>query len=100
MAYGPHLRKKVIKEKSHCSICGANHIRPDVCHIIDKREWCEKVGAEQIINAIPLCPNCHRMFDEQLRPHLHQALTVFGVIGLPSSWSKSNKVTEKQAVIA
>jgi len=42
------------------------------------------------INGIPLCPNCHRVFDEVLRPYLYRALSAFGATGLPKSWTASN----------
>ena len=44
-------------------------------------------------NGIPLCPNCHRVFDEVLRPYLYRALVKYGCKGVPESWSKSNKMT-------
>jgi hypothetical protein len=42
---------------------------------------------------MPLCPNCHRIFDEVLRPSLFSALNEFGAQGLPKCWSKNNKLT-------
>ncbi|MGH7184220.1 MAG: HNH endonuclease [Nitrospiraceae bacterium] len=38
-------------------------------------------------NGIPLCPNCHRVFDEILRPLFYRAITGFG--GIPKSWGKT-----------
>jgi hypothetical protein len=60
---------------------------------IDKKEWKAQVGSDRQANGIPLCPNCHRVFDEMLRPYLHRVLDKLGVTGLPKSWRKSNKLT-------
>jgi hypothetical protein len=60
-------------------MCGAKHIRPDAAHIIDEKEWKskDKKGNDSKFNGIPLCPNCHRVFDEVLRPRLYKALQDF-----------------------
>lgn len=66
---------------------------PDAVHIIDEKEWKRQVGSDRQCNGIPLCPNCHRVFDEILRPYLHKALHTFGATGLPNSWKGNNKIT-------
>jgi predicted restriction endonuclease len=66
---------------------------PDAVHIIDEKEWKQRIGSDRQINGIPLCPNCHRVFDEVLRPYLYRALSAFGIKGLPESWQKNNKLT-------
>jgi predicted restriction endonuclease len=75
---------------------------PDAVHIIDEKEWKAKIGCDRQVNGIPLCPNCHRVFDEVLRPFLHRALSAFGATGLPLGWQKSNKlsVTEQDLGLA
>ena len=75
-------------------MCGAVYPPPDAVHIIDEKEWKKKIGHDSQVNGIPLCPNCHRVFDEYLRPKLHQALTQFGVKKLPDSWRRSNKLSD------
>jgi predicted restriction endonuclease len=72
---------------------GKTYPLPDAVHIIDEKEWKSKLHQDSKINGIPLCPNCHRVFDEVLRPYLHRALDKFGACGLPTSWKKSNKIT-------
>ena len=71
-------------------MCGTGYPLPDAVHIIDEKEWKAKLGSDRQSNGIPLCPNCHRVFDEVLRPYLHRALKAFG--GVPESWKKSNKI--------
>ena len=74
-----------------CVFCGRDHLRPDAVHIVDEKEWVQKIGHDSKINGMPLCPNCHRSFDEIIRPKLFQALKAFGSANLPKSWEKSNK---------
>jgi hypothetical protein len=72
---------------------GIEYPLPDAVHIIDASEWKAAVGSDRQVNGIPLCPNCHRVFDEILRPYLHRALAEFGAKNLPKSWAKSNKIS-------
>ena len=65
----------------------------DAVHIIDEKEWKKRKGHDSKKNGIPLCPNCHRVFDEILRPYLHRALHEFGSKDLPKTWEKNNKLT-------
>ena len=65
----------------------------DAVHIIDKKEWVQRKKQDSQKNGIPLCPNCHRVFDEVLRPYLHRALHDFGVRDLPECWKRNNKLT-------
>lgn len=101
-AFNPDIARKIVKDKETgeyrpCAMCGRKDIRPDAAHIIDKDEWMENSAQDmdRQVNGIPLCPNCHRVFDERLKPVLYQALTEYGADGLPEGWKKSNKKSEK-----
>ena len=72
-------------------MCGTGYPQPDAVHIIDDKEWKAKLGSDRQSNGIPLCPNCHKVFDEVPRPYLYQALKAFG--GVPECWKKNNKIT-------
>jgi predicted restriction endonuclease len=98
MAFHSDVKRKIVRDrktgKHHpCVMCGATYPLPDAVHIIDEKEWKAKLGSDRQTNGIPLCPNCHRVFDEVLRPYLFRALHEFGVTGLPNSWKKNNKLT-------
>ena len=97
MPFNPGVKRLVVRDKTGkhlpCVMCGKTYPLPDAVHIVDEKEWKSKLGQDSKINGIPLCPNCHRVFDEVLRPYLHRALDKFGVSGLPNSWKKSNKIT-------
>jgi predicted restriction endonuclease len=100
MAFNPDVKRKIVRDKKTdvhhpCLMCGAKHIRPDAAHIIDEKEWKskDKKGNDSKFNGIPLCPNCHRVFDEVLRPRLYKALLDFGANGLPSKWERNNKIS-------
>ena len=97
MPFNPGVKRAVVRDKTGkhlpCVMCGKTYPLPDAVHIVDEKEWKSKLGQDSKINGIPLCPNCHRVFDEVLRPYLHRALDKFGVNGLPNSWKKSNKIT-------
>ena len=97
MPFHPDVKKKIVREANGdhkpCTICGITFPTPDAAHIIDEKEWHAKHGQDSQVNGLPLCPNCHRIFDEKLRPKLFTALEKFGTTGLPKSWSNSNKVT-------
>ena len=75
MAFNPDVKRKIVrrkivrnKEDEHlpCVMCGVTYPLPDAVHIIDEKEWKERVGCDRQVNGIPLCPNCHRVFDEVL----------------------------------
>lgn len=83
------------KEPRPCTMCGTRYPSPDAAHIIDRSEWKEKRNFDRQSNGMPLCPNCHRVFDEFLRPRLYVALKEFGATGLPGGWQKSNKVSRR-----
>ena len=96
MAFNPDIKRKIVRDrktgKHHpCLMCGATYPLPDAVHIVDEKEWKSKLGCDRQSNGIPLCPNCHRVFDEVLRPYLYRALKEFG--GIPESWKKNNKIT-------
>jgi predicted restriction endonuclease len=98
MAFNPDTKKKIVRDsrtKKHhpCRMCGTTFPCPDAVHIIDEKEWKAKHGGDRQVNGIPLCPNCHRVFDEFLRPYFYRALEAFGSTNLPESWKKSNKIT-------
>jgi hypothetical protein len=81
--------RKAVKRiaERHCEWCGWSSGRRHCCHIVDEvkghPEW----------NAISLCPNCHYVFEEKVRPLLYRALLEYGATGLPHSWSKDNKLS-------
>ena len=98
MAFNPQIKRKIVRNRATnkhrpCVMCGTEYPLPDAVHIIDKKEWKAKVGSDRQSNGIPLCPNCHRVFDEILRPYLYVALKGFGAKGIPESWKKNNKIT-------
>lgn len=98
LAFNPDIKRKIVREVdgSHrpCHMCGAVYPPPDAVHIIDEKEWKATKGRDSQVNGIPLCPNCHRVFDEYLRPKLFQALTLFGSLNLPNSWKRNNKISD------
>ena len=87
------VRDPKSEERRPCAMCGTRHPSPDAAHIIDGAEWKDRLGRDRQSNGIPLCPNCHKVFDEFLRPRLYAALIEFGATGLPEGWKKSNKIT-------
>jgi predicted restriction endonuclease len=97
MAFNPDVKRKIVRDKKGehlpCLMCGVRYPLPDAVHIVDEKEWKDRVGSDRQINGIPLCPNCHRVFDEVLRPYLYKALLTFGVTDLPESWRKNNKIS-------
>jgi hypothetical protein len=98
MPFNPGVKRLIVRDKKTgehlpCVMCGKSYPLPDAVHIIDEKEWINKIGHDSKANGMPLCPNCHRVFDEILRPYLHRALEMFGCGNLPSSWSKPNKIT-------
>jgi predicted restriction endonuclease len=96
MAFKPDVKRKIVRDKegTHlpCVMCGATYPLPDAVHIIDEKEWKAVHACDRQINGIPLCPNCHRVFDEKLRPIMYHALDAFGIKGLPKSWAANNKI--------
>jgi len=98
MAFHSAVKKKIVRDRETgehlpCVICGRHYPLPDAVHIIDEKEWKGKIGIDRQVNGIPLCPNCHRVFDEVLRPYLYRAMAAFGATNLPRSWMGSNKLT-------
>ncbi len=97
MAFNQQIKRKIVRDKADqyipCVMCGARYPLPDAVHIVDEKEWKHRVGSDRQCNGIPLCPNCHRVFDEILRPYLYKALPAFGATGLPNSWKANNKMT-------
>jgi|GEM_PF-1005094 len=98
MAYTPDLKWKIVRDRQTdehlpCVMCGTKYPLPDAVHIIDEEEWCRRVGCNRQVNGMPLCPNCHRIFDEVLRPRLFTALSEFGITGLPDCWGRNNKLS-------
>jgi predicted restriction endonuclease len=104
LPFNPGVKKLVVRDRESgqhlpCVMCGITYPLPDAVHIIDEKEWKRKLGQDSKDNGIPLCPNCHRVFDEVLRPYLYKALTKFGSKGLPVSWKKNNKITVTESVL-
>jgi predicted restriction endonuclease len=97
MAFNPDVKRKIVRDKEGnrvpCVMCGVRYPLPDAVHIVDEKEWKAVHSCDRQINGIPLCPNCHRVFDEVLRPYLYRALSAFGATGLPKSWAVNNKLT-------
>ncbi len=95
MAFNNSIKKAIVKNKKKeylpCVMCGKTYPLPDAVHIIDETEWKKKHKHDSQDNGIPLCPNCHRIFDENFRPFLYKALEKFGCTNLPESWKKNNK---------
>ena len=87
MAFKNRSFVKKIAEKP-CEWCGWNSGLRHAAHIIDEikepKKW----------NALSLCPNCHQIFEDKIRPRLFLALKEFGSENLPKSWSKSNKIMD------
>jgi hypothetical protein len=73
-----------------CEWCGWHADKCDAVHIVDE-------GPEDASNAIALCPNCHRIFDDVVRPRFHKALAAYVTKhgALPPSWEQSNKIRRK-----
>lgn len=103
MPFNPDVKRKIVRDKNGkhfpCLMCGATYPLPDAVHIIDEKEWKSVHGCDRQVNGIPLCPNCHRVFDEVLRPFMYRALSSFGSTGLPKSWSTNNKLTVSEQVL-
>jgi len=98
MAFTPDTKRKILRDRSNkkpfpCVMCGSTYPLPEAAHIIDQKEWKKKHGVDRQVNGIPLCPNCHKVFEEILRPYLYSALSEYGCTGLPDGWKKSNKVS-------
>ena len=70
-----------------CEWCGWKAASRHAAHIIDEiknsKDW----------NALSLCPNCHAVFEDMVRPKLYKALSEYGVKDLPRSWERSNKIS-------
>jgi 5-methylcytosine-specific restriction endonuclease McrA len=99
MAFKRPVQRKILRDKNTgeplpCVMCGRVFPLPEAAHIIDAKEWIAKVGTDNQANGIPLCPSCHKIFDEVFRPYLRRALEKFGASGLPKCWIKSNKISE------
>ena len=98
MPFNKGVKKLIVLDKStgkhlNCVMCGSNYPLPDAVHIIDQKEWKKQCGNDSKDNGIPLCPNCHRVFDEILKPYLYRALLKYGSTNLPKGWAKSNKLS-------
>lgn len=97
MPFNPKVKKNIVRDKKTnkhlpCVMCGKTYPLPDAVHIIDEKEWKSVVGHDSKENGMPLCPNCHRIFDEMFKPLLFKALKKYGCQKLPKGWEKNNKV--------
>ena len=102
MAFNGLVKKSIVRDTETgvhfpCVMCGCTYPLPDAAHIVDEKEWKDRKGNDSKVNGIPLCPSCHRVFDEILRPYLYKALVEFGTKDLPMGWSKSNKLLVTEA---
>jgi 5-methylcytosine-specific restriction endonuclease McrA len=102
MPFNQDTKRKIVLDRKTgeylpCLMCGTTYPLPDAAHIIDEAEWKSMHGCDSQENGMPLCPNCHRVFDDVLRPRLYAALNKFGTTGLPVRWKTGNKnrVTDK-----
>jgi predicted restriction endonuclease len=98
MPFNNNLKRLIVRDKDTgvhlpCVMCGVTYPLPDAVHIIDEKEWKEIKGHDSKDNGIPLCPNCHRVFDEVLKPYLYKALKEYGCKDLPKGWANNNKIT-------
>jgi len=66
-----------------CEMCGHHVALRQKAHIVAENDKSSE-------NILLLCPSCHVLFDHQLKPRLHRALTRAGVTGLPASWATSH----------
>jgi 5-methylcytosine-specific restriction endonuclease McrA len=101
MPFNQGVKKSIVRDRktrNHfpCVMCGSVYPSPDAVHIIDQKEWKSRCKTDSKVNGIPLCPNCHRIFDEELKPYLHRALLKFGAKNLPKNWAKNNKIRSKE----
>jgi len=102
MPFNQGVKKSILKDNKTgdpfpCVMCGCTYPLPEAAHIIDVKEWKKQKGNDSKVNGIPLCPNCHKVFDEILRSYLYKALVKFGAKDLPKGWSKSNKMSVTEA---
>ena len=98
MPFNQSVKKRIVCDRTTgeplpCVMCGTSYPLPDAVHIIDEKEWKTRLGQDSMVNGIPLCPDCHRVFDEILRPYLFRALAKFGCNDLPETWKHNNKLT-------
>ena len=98
MAFPQTLQKRILRDRETkkpfpCVMCGTTFPLPEAAHIVDGKEWIQTVGAEQVVNGFPLCPSCHKVYDDVLRPYLFRSLEAFGTKNLPKCWKRSNKVS-------
>lgn len=98
MAFNQGMKKLIVRDKKGihkpCVMCGKTYPLPDAVHIVDEKEWKSIIGHDSKINGLPLCPNCHRIFDEVLKPYIYAAFTKYGVTNMPKGWAKNNKVSD------
>jgi len=65
-----------------CDLCGYYVRNRQKAHIVAEQD-------KSNTNIFMLCPSCHIMFDTMVKPRLYIALKVYGVKGMPVSWTKS-----------
>lgn len=75
-----------------CEMCGTQHVPRHAAHVVDEVKG-SGTAADGDWNALSLCPNCHSLFEDVLRPKLYKALVKSGARNLPGSWEKSNKLS-------
>ena len=65
-----------------CEMCGHGVKIRQKAHIVAE-------GKKAGDNLLMLCPSCHMMFDNHVKPKIFKSLKQIGVKNLPGSWEKS-----------
>jgi len=79
--------------KPFCEMCGNYVAIRQNAHIVAD-------AGRARINILKLCPSCHVMFDDRLKPRLYKALNAAGVTNLPKNWEKSYHLQAIEASMA
>ena len=57
MAFNPDVKRKIVRDRQTgkhlpCVICGTEYPLPDAIHIIDEKEWKDRVGCDRQADVI------------------------------------------------
>lgn len=72
-----------------CKWCGNAVVNRNASHIVDEASNEVRDKEDNLIN---LCPNCHALFDEVIKPTLFRAITLYSGGKVPSSWKVCSRV--------